>query len=132
MVSSSNVLCTSINIRRFFKEEIDIFRRFTIGGVSGAEVHIQTLRLGGIVEGQIDLLGCTNDRCASEHFVIGGNLLPHDDNLVPLGVGGIADGRFEACRRIDEGVAIAPHKIDFTEFGHQPLIRGIRLQSTGD
>jgi len=64
--------------------------------------------------------------------VIGGNLLPHDHNLVPLGAITIAYSQIQAGGGINKGVAIAPDEVNFAQLGHQRFIRRITLQSAID
>ena len=56
------------------------------------------------------------------------NLLPHDNDLVPVGTFATAHDRMQTLRGINEGVLITPDKIDFAQLCQKVLTFRFDLQ----
>ena len=59
--------------------------------------------------------------------MISSNLLPHNDDLVPIAVAAVSD-TFQALCRINKQIPIAPHKVDFAQFRKKIGSFGFNLQ----
>ena len=98
------------------------------------QIHIQSSGFVHVlrIKRQVDCSGRASNSCTLEQFVICSNLLPHDDDLVPIGALVTADRSFQTASRVNKRVGITPNEIDFAKLGQQILIFRLNFQSPVD
>ena len=64
--------------------------------------------------------------------MVGGDLLTHDDDLVPLGAVPIRRCHLDALRSVDECVAVTPHEVNLAELGQQVDAFGVGFERAID
>ena len=64
--------------------------------------------------------------------MVRGNLLTHDDDLVPLGTGSASQHRAQTVRGIDERIPVTPDKVNLAKLAEEILAIGLESERTVD
>ena len=116
--------------RRIIGTKVDNVR---FGPVVATKVHVELYRFVHFrFEGQIDGLRRAGNACACKQFMISGDLLPHDHNLVPVSRFAAGERAVEACSGIDECVLVTPYEVDFAQLRHQSLVGRVCFEGAVD
>ena len=84
------------------------------------EIHIECASpVFALFERQIDGLCCTHRTGARKQRVVAGDLLPHDDDLVPISRISFTNRTLQPTGCVNERVAVTPDKVDFAQLGQQ-------------